>query len=302
MTKALVIGYGSIGKRHSDVLQSMEMISEVSVLSSQENLPYRTIRSLKEIASLAPDYIVIASNTLRHFEELCFLEENFKEKTILVEKPLFEKYHDFTVQNNAVLVGFNLRFHPLMQFIRKKVTQKNLWNINVFCGSYLPEWRPGRDYRTTSSAMKGSGGGVLLDLSHELDYVQWLAGKITPEYIVNEKVSNLDIETDDFLMLSGRSEHGVALQISLNYFTRKPVRQIIIDGEGISIQADLVTSTATINENGSESCYSWDDFSRDDGYCTEHHALLSGDFTNACSYQEGQELMRLVDVIRNWEN
>ena len=302
MTKALVIGYGSIGRRHSEVLQSMEMISEVSVLSGQENLLYRTIRSLEEIESLAPDYIVIASNTLRHFEELCFLEDNFKDKTILVEKPLFGKYHDLIVQNNSVWVGYSLRFHPLMQLIRKKIERRNLWNISVFCGSYLPEWRPGRDYRTTSSAMKDSGGGVLLDLSHELDYVQWLAGKIIPEYIVNEKISDLDIETDDFLMLAGRSEHGVVLQISLNYFTRKPVRQIIIDGEGISIQADLITSTATVLENGSESCYSWDDFSRDDECRTEHCALLSGDFTNACSYQEGQDLMRLVDVIRNWEN
>jgi len=302
MIKSLVIGYGSIGKRHADILASMGMADEVSVLSGQKNLPYKTIRSMKEIKDIDPDYIVVASSTSRHFEELRYLEGNFQDKTILVEKPLFDKCHDFSVRNNSVWVGYNLRFHPLMQLIKGKIAGKKLWHIQVFCGSYLPEWRLGRDYRTTSSARRDAGGGVLLDLSHELDYVQWLTGRLTPEYVRSGKVSDLEIETDDLMLLSGRTEHGASVCITLNYFTRKPMRQIIIDGEGISIQADLIAGTATIHEDGEAADHAWPDLERSAPYEAEHKAILSGKTSNVCTYEEGLEIMRLIDEIRGWQN
>ena len=71
---ALVIGYGSIGKRHADILNSMDTVSNVAVLSSQNHLPYETITSLEEIPKLNPNYIVVASNTALHHEQLVFLE------------------------------------------------------------------------------------------------------------------------------------------------------------------------------------------------------------------------------------
>jgi CMP-N,N'-diacetyllegionaminic acid synthase len=302
MAKTLVIGYGSIGKRHADILSSMDMVSEVSVMSSQKNLPYQTIRSIKEIKDIDPSYIVVASNTSRHFEELYYLENNFRGKTILVEKPLFHRYHALNIQNNSVWVGYNLRFHPLMQLIKEKVAGKNLWHVQVFCGSYLPEWRPGRNYRTTSSTRKNAGGGVLLDLSHELDYVQWLCGKITPEYVRSEKVSDLDIETDDLMLLIGRTENGAILQITLNYFTRKASRWVIIDGEGISIQADLIARSVTIHEDGEVTDHVWPDLERNATYKAEHEALLIGNTSNACTYEEGLETICLIDTIRGWKN
>jgi|TARA_B100001971_G_scaffold212357_1_gene242337 CMP-N,N'-diacetyllegionaminic acid synthase len=296
---ALVIGYGSIGSRHADILASMSQVDEVYVLSSQEYTPYKTIRSMKEIRDIDPDYIVVASNTSRHFEELYYLENNFRDKTILVEKPLFRQYHDLNIQNNSVWVGYNLRFHPLIQLIKRKTYGKNLWHIQVFCGSYLPEWRPGRDYRDTSSAKRDKAGGVLLDLSHELDYVQWMAGKVAPEYVVLDKVSDLDIETDDLLVLVGRTEEEVTIQITLNYFTRQPVRQIIVDGEGISIEGDLIVGSAKVMEEGNKLDYAWPELSQNSTYQSEHEALLSGDIDGACTYLEGQELMRLIDLCRS---
>lgn len=298
--KVLVIGYGSIGKRHTKVLESMDMVGEVSVLSQQENLPYRTIRRLEDVKEVDPDYMVIASNTSLHYLQLCYLEEQFRGKTILVEKPLFGRFREIQIVKNKVYVGYNLRFHPLMRLIKEKVLNKKIWHVEALCGSYLPEWREGRDYRQTSSARKASGGGVLLDLSHELDYVQWFAGEIYPEYVRSEKVSDLDIETDDILLLAGRTESGASCHISLNYFTRKPVRQIIIDGEGISIQADLEAQTALVHENGKQFEHSWIDLSRNAMYEWEHEAVLSGDTTHACTHEDGLKIMRLIDNIKSW--
>ncbi len=297
--KALVIGFGSIGKRHADILCSMEAVSKVAVLSSQINLPYETITSLEEIPGMNPDYIVIASNTILHHDQLAFLEKNLAGRKILVEKPLFASFHDLEIRNNHVFVGYNLRFHPIIRLIKEKVADKPLWNIQVFCGSYLPEWRPGRDYRETSSAKKDSAGGVLLDLSHELDYVQWFAGPFRPEHAVNKKVSDLEIKTDDLLLLCGKSGRSAHAHISLNYFTRQPARQILIDGEGISIQANLIANTASVYENDNLSEFAWPELQRNDTYLAQHKAILDSDYSCVCTYKEGLETMRLIDTIRS---
>ena len=298
----LVIGYGAIGRRHAEILASMDSISTVSVLSRQNDVPFHTITKLEETESVDPDYIVVASNTSLHYEQLLFLEEHLVGKTVLVEKPLFNQYHDYSIQNNSVFVGYNLRFHPVVNIIRERIAGRKLWNIHVFCGSYLPDWRSGRDYRETSSAKTGAGGGVLLDLSHELDYVQWLCGKIEPDHVYNRKVSDLEVETEDLLLLSGRTEHGAHVHISLNYFTRKPIRQIIIDGEDISIQADLIDKQITVHEDGKIFHHAWPELEKNATYTTQHRAILSGNAGNVCAYEEGLETMRLIETIKTWRD
>ena len=297
---ALVIGHGSIGKRHAEVLTGIDEIGDVSVLSSQPGLPYQTLSSLEEIPRLDPDYIVVASPTTQHHSQLDFLEEHLQDKKILVEKPLFDSLVDFQVRNNEMVVGYNLRFHPLLQKIRELCRDRHLWSILVFCCTYLPDWRPGRDYRTSSSARKDSGGGVLLDLSHELDYVQWLAGPLETEHAVSKKVSDLEIDTDDLLLFSGRSAGGACVHIGLNYFTREPIRQIILDGEDISIQGDLISKKLVVTMGGSKSEFSWPDLERNQTYRAMHLAVLSDDYSDICKFDQGLQTMALIESIRSW--
>ncbi len=281
-------------------MNAMDEIAHLSVLSSQSGLPYDTLSSLEDIPRLNPDYVVIASPTNRHYPELKFLEEHLEGKKILVEKPLFDSMADFKVLNNEVYVGYNLRFHPLINKIRELCCGHKLWSMHVFCGSYLPDWRPGRDYRATSSARKHSGGGVLLDLSHELDYIQWLAGPFEVEHAVSRKVSDLEIDSNDLLLLSGRAQSGAYIHIALNYFTRKPIRQIILDGEGISIQGDLIANSLSATVEGKKSDFSWPHLDRNDTYRAQHHAVLEGDFSNICNYDQGLQTMVLIERIRSW--
>jgi CMP-N,N'-diacetyllegionaminic acid synthase len=299
---ALVIGFGSIGKRHVEILSKMDEINYVSVLSSQHDLPFETITSLEEIPDLNPDYVVIASPTAQHFSYLKFLEENIERKKILVEKPLFDSITNLVIKHNEVYVGYNLRFHPLLQKIKDAVTGRKLWNIQVFCGSYLPDWRPGRDYRETSSAKLDSGGGVLLDLSHELDYIQWLAGPLAVEYAVSEKVSDLEINTDDLLLLSGKTRDCARVHISLNYFTREPLRQILVDGEGISIRADLITNTLSVVEKGEAFDFSWPELGRNDTYRAQHRVIIEDDSSLVCTFEEGLGTMDLIERIRSFNS
>ena len=174
--------------------------------------------------------------------------------------------------------------------------------MHVFCGSHLPDWRSGRDYREIYSARKDLGGGVLLDLSHELDYVQWLLGPVKIDYAFNEKISTLKIDSDDILTLNGHTNNGAQVQINLNYFTKKPVRQIIIDCEDISIQADLIKGKATVHSDGEVEEYDWSDIEMNEIYRREHEAVLAGDSRMTCTYEEGLETMRLIDSIKTFNN
>jgi len=294
---ALIIGCGSIGSRHAHILSQMEYFNSVSVFSSQKGLPFKTLTSFNEIIELNPDYIVIASNTTLHYKFLLWLEENFTGKSILVEKPLFDKPYDLQINNNNVFIGYNLRFHPIINQIKNICEGKKLWSLSANCGSYLPDWRPNRDYRSTASATKSTGGGVLLDLSHELDYIQWIAGEINPNHVFNEKLSNLKINTDDFLMLNGETPSGCKVHIGLNYFTRKPIRQILINGENISITADLIKNKMTVHRDNNYYEYAFPEYERDFTYLAQHQAILRGDFSTVSSFAEGFKIMELINKI-----
>ena len=257
--KVLIIGYGSIGRKHHIVLKKIKEISKICILTQQKKIKNK-IDSFKQAIRFNPDLIIVSSTTNKHLYHLRNIEKKFVNKTVLVEKPLFDNFYKFKVKKNKVFIGYNLRFDPVIQFIKKKLTNKKLWSVNVICYSYLPEWRSKRNYSKTSSAMKKLGGGVLLDLSHELDYIQWLFGSIKVKFVINNKISNLKINTDDNLVLFGKTINVKQLQINLNYFSKIPTRKIYIDGPKINIVADLLNKKIIYKENGNKIIKKWSKF------------------------------------------
>ena len=193
-----------------------------------------------------------------------------------------------------------MRFNPIINLIREKIKSKKIWSVNIFCGSYLPLWRKNIDYRESSSARKTFGGGVLLDLSHELDYVQWLFGKIQIEHCKSKKLSNLNIETDDFLNLVGKTRKVPSIQITLNYFTRKRTRQIFIDGNNISVQADLIKKNVVYYSGNKKKVYNFKNSDRNSDYEKQHLAILKNKSTDKlCTFKEGKQLVYLINQIRS---
>ena len=296
----LVSGYGSIGRRHVDILSGLVKKKNITILTNQKISNFRTIKTLKALNEVNPYYIVICNPTSDHLNKIKFIEKNCKNKFVLVEKPLFSKPDKINVKKNKYFVGYNLRFNPIINFLKKKIKSKKIWSVNIFCGSYLPNWRNNIDYRKSSSAQKHLGGGVLLDLSHELDYVQWLFGKIKIEYCKSKKLSNLNIKTDDFLNLTGKTKKVPSIQITSNYFTREPTRQIFIDGDNISIQADLVKKNIIYYDGNKKRIYNFKNLNRNIEYKKQHLAILKNKDTNKlCTYKEGKQLLYLINQIRS---
>src|SRR5574344_427604 len=171
--KVLIIGFGSIGQRHYDVLSQLSEVQNIDLVTKQniENIVcYINLEVIKNIEEY--DYFVIASETNKHFEQLKFLEENVKNKLIFCEKPLFQSKKYLEIKNNRVFIGYVLRFHPLLKKLKEFVKKEKILLVNAKCGQYLPSWRPNTDYKNCYSAKKDEGGVVLLDLSLEIVLVQ----------------------------------------------------------------------------------------------------------------------------------
>ena len=194
-----------------------------------------------------------------------------------------------------------MRFDPIIQKIKKLINNKRIWNVHVFCGSYLPDWKPERDYQKSYNANKKKGGGVLLDLSHELDYTKWLFGLTKLLYVNFNKKSDLLVNVEDTAIVIAKNNQNTLININLNYYTRKPVRQIFIDGENISIQADLIQKKLIYHYNGIKKENKFNNYNRNYTYEKQHQSILSNKII-VCKLTEGKNIMKLIDDIKYFKN
>ncbi len=291
MTRALVIGHGSAGQRHARLLADLG--AEVGIVSRRTAAnTFLTIdQALKQFTA---DYVVVANETSAHHATLRSLAEHGFTGRVLVEKPLWSS-RDAALPGTHpnVHVGYNLRFHPALRAVRRLVTGKRVVSAEIVCGSYLPDWRTGRDYRKTSSALKASAGGVLHDLSHELDYACWLFGNWRRLTALGGHLSPLAIETDDVALILAETAGCPALSISLNYIERAARRGLIINTQDDTIVADLEagtvrTAAGTVDVPA---------FALDDTYRAQHRAILSGNAADVCTYAQGLAVVGMMQDV-----
>ena len=133
MNKSVLIsGYGSIGRRHASILSRLFDKKNITILTNQKLSNFRTIRSTKEIRKVNPHYIVVCNPTSDHANKIKYIEKNFENKVVLVEKPLFFKLNKFNVKKNKFYVGYNLRFNPIINFLKKKLKSKKYGMLIFF--------------------------------------------------------------------------------------------------------------------------------------------------------------------------
>jgi predicted dehydrogenase len=285
----LVIGLGSIGVRHARVLKNLEF--QVYVVSKRDVRGYKIFKDIKQAFKFSRyHYAVICRPTSEHYKTALELRKYGFDGCLLIEKPLFEKQGHPSLNPMNIFVGYNLRFHPLLKKMYRIIQGVRLYSMHVYCGQYLPQWREGRDYRTTCSASRQSGGGVLRDLSHELDYICWLTGRWQNVAAKGGRVSNLEIDSDDVFCLLFKTEKCPVVSLQINYLDLNGKREIILNGEGLSLKADLITGVLEIN--GVKSTY---DVEKDATYMDQHKDILFNGSKFACTYDEGLEVLGLID-------
>lgn len=245
----LVVGLGSIAKKHISALNSLPYEMKIYALRSNFDVTSEEgVINIFDINNLPEfiDFAIISNPSHLHFKYI----ELFSKKGIplFIEKPAVHSLNNVDnllslVEKNNILtyVACNLRFHPCLTFLKKNLdfeTQR-INEVNVYCGSYLPDWRPGRDFRTIYSANASMGGGVHLDLFHELDYTTWLFGFPKKSNSILRGASSLDINSIDYANYILEYDQFTA-SIILNYYRNKPKRQIEIVFQHETWTVDLI--------------------------------------------------------------
>lgn len=288
----IVVGYGSIGKRHVRILK--ELNCRVAVVS-QRDIPYslRYPNLYNAFKKENPDYIVIANQTKKHYDSLVELANYGFKGSILVEKPLFHTVKSIPNNNfKQGYVGYNLRFNPILQKIFQIIKKERTLYTQIYVGQYLPNWRSEQNYRMSYSAKRTEGGGVLLDLSHELDYLQWFFGDWDRIVAIGGKYSSLQISSDDMYSLMLVMKKCPMVQIHLNYLDRINRREITIITENYSIKADLVRQKLQINDELVKY-----NLNRDYTYYMQHKSIIDGENDISCTFSEGLKVLKMINII-----
>jgi predicted dehydrogenase len=253
--KFLIEGFGSIGKRHFDNLKNMEDI-EVSVLTRRKlKIPDTKVYNSREEAGRKNfDAVFITSETSRHMPMALFFAE--KGINLFIEKPLSNSLENIDKLKAAVnshhlkvMIGCNMRFHPVLKLLKELVRKKSCGRVvsaRIEAGQYLPAWHPGRDYRDSYSAREAKGGGVILDLIHELDAACWLLGEAGKVTCFSGRQSDLEIDTEDLAEILVEFKDSILCSVHLDYIQRSPSRTIRLVGTEGTILADLIANRIEI--------------------------------------------------------
>ena len=298
MYKILIIGLGSIGQRHCRILKK---INKKFVIKSISQNKIRNIENIqqRDVKKFKPNYIIISNHTSKHLKYLNFINNELKNVKILVEKPLFHKMFKFKEKNNnKIFVGYNLRFHPIIDKIKSIISKEDLYFSSLSCYSYLPKWRKNISYDNSNSAKKKYGGGVLLELSHEIDLINYLFNIKKIHSFFNSKISNLKIDTDDILNLNVFCKKVKFCNLNINFFDNLNQRMIRIVGNNFSLEGDLLKNSLIIIKKKNLKIKKIN-FKKTNTYENLHRSILKNKLNNICNLSQGLLILKLISKIKN---
>lgn len=242
----LVVGCGSIGQRHIGNLRSLTdgaiLVFDDDARRMQETVGRFDVTpcaSFEDGLARRPALVLLCTPPCSHVPLArqsvaagchVFVEKPLGDSLDGVDELLSEAAH----AGRLLWVGYNLRFHQglrtLKDFIDHGAIGRTMTVAAEF-GQFLPDWRPRQDYRAGYTARAEMGGGVILDVSHEIDYVRWLGGEIERVYCMAGKLSDLEMSAEDLAVMTVRMKGGVIGHVHLDCIQRHYVRTCKVVGE-----------------------------------------------------------------------
>ncbi|MGP0098992.1 MAG: aminotransferase class III-fold pyridoxal phosphate-dependent enzyme [Terriglobales bacterium] len=245
--RILIVGCGSIGRRHAKNLKSLGArqlgfcdTNPDALKQCGEDLNAEVFADYGEaLQKFRPDIVLICTPPVYHVEEaLAALQARAH---VFIEKPLSHESSGIQAlisearrRDRVVQIGYNMRFHPGLQILKDLVDSgrigRVLW-LHVEAGQYLPDWRPWQHYRESYSARQELGGGIILDGSHELDYICWLLGRPTEVTCRAEHLSSLDVDVEDSAWIYLTFPERRRAELHLDFVQRAYTRTCKVVGE-----------------------------------------------------------------------
>lgn len=312
--KILVVGLGSIGRRHLRNLSALGVRQLAAVTQSRSGLspdglpPFLAFEHLGAGLTWAPDAVFVCNPTAFHLETA--LEAASAGCHLFLEKPVshnlagMDELAQVVAEKNLfVQVGFQFRFHGVFKQIRQIVQEGQLGRIisaHAHWGEYLPGWHPWEDYRQSYSAREVLGGGVLRTLCHPFDYLRWMVGEVTAVQAVGGHLSGLETDTEDTALVSLCFANGAIGSVYLDYVSRPAKHRFQLIGEKGRIEWEDETGAAKVYTEGGLAVRAIAPdkfFDRNEMFLAEAATFLSslrqGHFS-PCSLQDGIRALEIA--------
>ena len=319
ISRILIVGLGSAGSRHLRLALELFPEAEIKVLRNQgkevdPKYGVSCVESFDAAIQFAPQIAVIANPSTHHLPIALALAHQGTH--LLIEKPLtaslagVQKLIDTCKSNKLVLmVGYNLRFSPSLLHFFQLIKSNHVGEIlSVRCevGQYLPNWRPETDYRKGVSANHALGGGVLLELSHEIDYLQWIFGEIdwVSASLSRQSLLEIDVEDSAHLIMgfkSASSRGQLIATLSLDFIRQDLTRYCVAIGDEGSLRWDGVKGQVSVLEKGESE---WkvlftSELSNEKTYLSEWLTFIDRVNNLTVPSEQGQEEIRIMEVVES---
>lgn len=307
------VGMGSIGKRHlSNVCQlitskgntydidlyrssmSRELSKEVTAVVANQYLCNEPVQ--KEY-----DMVFITNPTSMHLETAVKFRSHTK--ALFIEKPVFDGFdvdEDIikTLDEIPSYVACPLRYNPVLQYVKQHIDLSKVISVRAMSSSYLPDWRPGQDYRQTYSAHADLGGGVDIDLIHEWDYLTWIFGIPTLCQGIVGRYSNLEIDSNDTALYIAKNDK-MTFELHLDYFGRKTQRTLDIFTYDETIQCDIVVGIVTYMKEGKTITFNSERNAFQMAEIKHFFDIVEGRTENDSNVKHGMKVLKLTKTIMN---
>ena len=268
--KIIFFGLGSIGKRHASLLKhhfNHELYAFRHKKGNKNDLGIEEVYSWKEVEDLNPDVAFITNPTSLHVKTAIKCAEMGID--LFMEKPLSNSYEGvpelekIVKENNIkIYTAYCLRFHSVIKWLKEYLEDKEPLHINAACTSFLPEWRENSGKKSYSE-FKDMGGGVILDLSHEIDYLYYLFGEMDILKASYAKMSDVTMDSEDFSDILFKFKKGFFANLHLNFLSYLKRREIIINCKYETIKGDFIDNSITIIREDDEEFIQFDEKKND---------------------------------------
>ena len=323
MERVAVIGLGNIATRHRRNLKQLFPKVTLFAMSASGRIPSDVVSdsdfvvtSTQELIEAKVELVIVASPATFHAKHAIPLIE--AGIPTLIEKPVTAEVKDIKLLSEAiskyqtpVAVGYCLRYLPSSLKVKKLLEENKLgilYNAQIHIGQYLPDWRPTKDYRDSVSASKHLGGGALLELSHELDYAQWLLGDFSVEHAILRSSKELELNVEDIADITLLSNKGVVSHVHLDFLQRLAQRKCSIIGSKGRLDWDLISNSVTFyGANENEIIYSDIDWDKNEMYIAmvrDFIEMIKGCPNNCVVLDEATKTIQLIETIKaktNWD-
>ena len=191
------------------------------------------------------DVVFVTNPTSMHYKTIIRFAEHTN--AFFIEKPVFDSTEVDerifkVIKGKPSYVACPLRYNAVLQYVKNNVDLDKVFSARAISSSYLPEWRPGQDYRNTYSAHKELGGGVAIDLIHEWDYLTWLFETPNTCYTIQTKISDLEINSEDVALYIAKTDKRL-IELHLDYYGRDSIRILQLFMPDDTIECDILHGT-----------------------------------------------------------